>query len=368
MHSETVTNNHQTGPSIAIAGAGLIGLCCAWSLVRLGAQVHVFDKGQPGAGASRAAAGMLAPAFEAAAEGSHPGLLALCLAARSLWPQFAREVEAETGIATGLDARPTLVAARDVSQLHALQRLSQALEDHNLPALSLDGDAIAAIEPALNPGCAGGLLLESDGQVDNRAVIAALLSALHRRGVPVHTGLDIAQIERSGEGFLLPGGGRVDVLVDATGWQAPGMRPVRGVALALERSPALPSRVVRFGHRYLVPKRDRLILGATVEPGVSHLRADGPSVMALLDAGESICPAIASARLIERWAGVRPASADSAPVIGWTAARRYIAGGHYRNGVLLAPLTGEIVARHILTGERSAMAAGFDPSRRSLHA
>ena len=349
---------------VAIAGAGLIGLFCAWSLARRGVDVVVFDRDMPGQGASSAAAGMLAPAYEAAGEsGAHPHLFELCIAAANAWPEVASTLEAEAEMQ--IDYRPaaTLAVAGDISQLHHLRRISSGCRARGLPFESLDARAAAAIEPSLQPGLAGALLLSSDAQVDNRRTLAALLRANARRGVELRIGMALEDVEIRPDGVSLPDGSGADLLVDATGWRAQAITPVKGVAIAFAPMPGLPQRVVRFGKHYLVPKRDRVILGATVQPGESDTDVSGPAVVALVGAAERVCPAVADAEIIERWAGVRPRSADLAPLIGWRGARRYVAGGHYRNGVLLAPLTGELVASHLTTGQRSPLAAAFDPLR-----
>lgn len=352
---------------VAVAGAGLIGLFCAWSLARRGVKVTVFDHARPGGGASHAAAGMLAPAYEAAGEsGAHPRLFDLCLAGAAIWPEVTSRLETESGLSIDYRRRSTLAVAGDISQLHHLERIAGGCRQRGLGFEPLDARAAHALEPALQPALAGALLLPSDMQVDNRRTLAALVRALSRRGITLHTGQDIRDVETGPAGVRLPDGQVADVLVDATGWRAAGMTPVKGVALALAPGPALPGRVVRFGQHYLVPKRERVVLGATVRPGESDSDVSGPAVISLIDSAERICPGVAGTQIIERWAGVRPRTPDRAPLIGWQGTRRYLAGGHYRNGVLLAPLTGEIVAGHILEGERDGLAAAFDPGRRGV--
>lgn len=349
---------------VAIAGAGLIGLFCAWSLARRGVEVVVIDRSQPGQGASRAAAGMLAPAYEAAGEeDAHPRLLELCLEAARAWPDIARQLETDSGIGVDYRPGPTLAVAGDISQLHHLGRISAGCRSARLPFEILDPVAAHAIEPSLKEGIAGALLLPSDAQVDNRRTLEALMRALARRDVTFHIGMSVDDVETGTNGVRLPDGSHADVLIDATGWRAAAMMPVKGVAIALAKRPGLPGKVVRFGTHYLVPKRDRIVLGATVQPGESDNDVNGSAVAGLIAAAERICPAICDAEIIDRWAGVRPRSRDLAPLIGWRRPGHYVAGGHYRNGVLLAPLTGELVASHLLTGTQSALAAAFDPLR-----
>ncbi len=362
--------NHSTSPPsqpparVAIAGAGLIGMFCAWSLARRGVEVVVFDHRQPGQGASRAAAGMLAPAYEAAGEdGAHPRLLELCIAAAQGWPEVARQLEAESGVKVDYRPGPTLAVAGDISQLHHLERISAGCRACNLPFETLDSQSAQVVEPALQASIAGALLLPSDAQVDNRRTVEALVRALDRRGVALRIGMSLEDVETLPHGVRLPDGSGADILIDATGWRAPAMTPVKGVAIALARGAGMPHKVVRFGTHYLVPKSDRIVLGATVQPGDSDSDVRESAVIGLVAAAERVCPAVLDARIIDRWAGIRPRSRDLAPLIGWHRPGYYVAGGHYRNGVLLAPLTGELVASHLLTGTRSPLAAAFDPLR-----
>lgn len=351
----------------AIVGAGVIGLFCALSLIERGVAVTLVDRRAPGWGASRAAAGMLAPAFEAASEaGAHPGLFELCRAGAQMWPAIASRLGETSGIDVAYRPGPSLAVASDVSQLHRIERLRRGLVARRVPFQPLDREGLIHHAPQLAPGLPAGLLLPTDGQVDNRALIAALTKLLAQRGARFQTGIDVRGFSITEAGVALPGGIRADLVIDARGWQVPGMVPVKGTALSLAPHPDLPDRVVRFGGGYLVPKPGRVVLGASAEAGRSDGVIEESIIGRLLGQAERVCPAVREAAIGERWSGIRPKTADLGPVIGWVAPRHYVLGGHYRNGILLAPLTAEMAAGHILTGQRSALAASFDPARPAL--
>ena len=352
---------------IAVLGAGLAGLFCALSLSERGVRVTLVDRGVPGGGASQAAAGMLAPAFEAAGgQGAHPGLFDLCRAGAELWRSIAARLASEAGIDIGYRSGPSLAVASDVSQLHRIEVLRRGLMARSVPFEILDAEGLKWHAPMLRASLPAGLVLPSDGQVDNRALVAALVQILAKRQVEMQAGMVVTRLRADEQGIMLNDALRADAVVDARGWQVPGMQPVKGTALSLTPHPGLPDRVVRFGGAYLVPKAGRVVLGASVEVGRSDAVIEESTIGKLLNQAERVCSAVRHADILERWSGIRPKTADLGPVIGWIGQRHYVVGGHYRNGVLLAPLTGEIAATHILTGERSPLAAAFDPARPAL--
>lgn len=352
---------------IAVLGAGLAGLFCALSLSERGVRVTLVDRGQPGSGASQAAAGMLAPAFEAAGDASaHPALFDLCVAGAELWQSVAPRLSAEAGTDVGYQPGPSLAVASDVSQLHRIEVLRRGLIARSVPFEPLDAEGLKWHAPMLRASLPAGLVLPSDGQVDNRALVAALVKVLVQRRVEMQAGMVVTRLEADEDGITLNDALRADAVIDARGWQVPGMQPVKGTALSLRPHAGLPDRVVRFGGAYLVPKAGRVVLGASVEAGRSDAVIEESVVGQLLNQAERVCPAVRDTQILERWSGIRPKTADLGPVTGWIGQRHYVVGGHYRNGVLLAPLTGEIAASHILTGERSPLAAAFDPARPAL--
>jgi glycine oxidase len=344
---------------VRIEGAGLAGLACAWGLVRAGAgvAVRVVDVAVPGRGASWAAAGMIAPGFEAAGSaGHHRDMLALALRSAGMWPEFARELEAVSGLGVGYRALPTLALARTPEEAERLARIAAGLALAGQGALA-QGEGESALrlrEPALAEGIGGGLVLESDMQVDARALVQALLVALERLGVAFGAAGDRDE--------------PADAVILAHGWQTTGLGvvPVKGQLMAIRRQPGHPEHVLRAGGLYVVPKADRVLIGASVEPGRSDRDVDEGLLDTMRERACRLCPALAHGEVVERWAGVRPVTRDGAPVLGRLKDGRYIAAGHGRNGVLLAPVTSAILSALVLDGKTDELARRFGPLREGL--
>ena len=145
--------------------------------------------------------------------------------------------------------------------------------------------------------------------------------------------------------------------------EAFGIEPVKGAAFALQPASDLPDHIIRFGHHYIVPKVDRVIVGATIEPGVRDTRPDVDLLNELRKTAAEVCPGAASAKIIDTWSGLRPKTADHAPLLGRLENGDFIASGHYRNGILLAPVTAKIMADLILDERVTELSAAFDPAR-----
>jgi glycine oxidase ThiO len=367
-------------PRIAIIGAGIIGLGCALELAQRGSEIVVFDKNAPGRGASWAAAGMLAPAFEAAAYG--PGadhLFELCLASSKLWPDWAKRLEQMTGMASGYNPEPTIAIKSEPSDV-SYEALARALIDKNIAHQQLGQHDLSTIEPRLAAHVQSGIRLPTDTQVDNRLTLLSLISACaHLPNVDIKHGE--AELEFGASGFRHEG---FDVTLVCAGWQTSIVKtmidggilklvnvdpvldeidPYGGQMLSVERTAASPNTTIRAGDLYIVPKRDRVIIGATVEPGVVRDHSETSDIDALLQRASAFCPSLADARVLETWAGVRPGTDTHAPLMGETQADGlFVASGHYRNGILLAPITAKIMADLIIDGEASTLARHFWPS------
>lgn len=322
---------------IAIAGAGIVGLTCAWWLVEAGHEVAVYDPA-PASGASHAAAGMIAPAGEAWF--GEESLLRLGLASAALWPGFAER------IGVGLQRCGTLLAGRDADDLAVIHRCTDLLRTLGLPVGEAD-------EPILSDRVAGTAFLPDDAAVDPREATAALLRLLGDRVVR----------ERAPE--RPPGDA---LLVRCTGTAAhPSIRPVRGEVLRL-RCEDMPRHVIRglvHGEPvYLVPRPSgELVVGATSESHDSAPVATVGGVLRLLDAARTLMPALDRAEVREVIARDRPGTADNGPLIGWTAERELLAAGHYRGGVLLAPVTAAAITALVEGREPPAEVEPFHPSR-----
>lgn len=378
-----MSSSSSSTPRVGIIGAGIIGLSVAYELaVRRGVRVTVHDVRPHGRGASWAAAGMLAPAFEAAAEpGVHPRLFELCLEGAALWPEFASELAARTGASVGLDETASLAVALDDAEVARLDRVAGTLALKGISHDWLTGDLMRAVEPALSAEVRGGLELSTDFRVHNRLTVTALLKALHDS--PKATFADGPAPLRSVGGKLVLAGH--DAIVVAAGWESASVKVEEngqlyslvnwetaldeidchgGQMLSVKAGEGAPVRVVRAGHIYLVPRRGEVVIGATMEPD-RVIDAPEPDVIdALRQAGARLCPGLADAPVVESWAGVRPGTPDHAPFIGPTSTPGlFVAAGHYRNGILLAPVTARIIADQIIGTSAGDLAAAFSPHR-----
>jgi glycine oxidase len=370
-------------PRIAVIGAGIIGLSAAYELaVRRGARVTIFDVRPPGRGASWAAAGMLAPAFEAAAEpGVHPRLFELCLASAALWPEFAGELAARSGVDVGFDRTPSLAAALDGGEAGRLSRIAAVLSASGVAHTALAAADILRLEPAINPVVLGGLELPSDFRVHNRQTVMALLAAL-RASSTVTFVAGAAPLKSAGGKLSLEGH---DAVLVAAGWETAVIKVEErgalfslvnwetalgdidchgGQMLSVAAGESAPMRVVRAGHVYLVPRGGQVVIGATVEPDRAIDAPEAEVIEALRLEGVRLCPGLADAPVAESWAGVRPGTPDQAPFIGETVTPGlFVAAGHYRNGILLAPVTARLLADLILDGKRGGLIEAFTPRR-----
>jgi len=379
---------HQPSPDAVVVGGGVIGLGIAWRAALAGMAVTVVDEA-PGRGASWAAAGMLAPVTEVH-YGERP-LLSLNLAAAARWPAFAAEVEEASGLPVGYRPGGTLAVARDADDNAALEDLYQFQLRCGLEVERLRSRECRQLEPGLAPSIRGGILAAGDHQVDNRALVEALLVACQRAGVRMVRGR-VAELAVQADrvtGVLLAGGGPVPspadgetlaagVVVLAAGcWSGglrglaaealPPVRPVKGQLLYL-RGPAdqpLCSRNVRGLEVYVVPRTDgRVVVGATIEEQGFDTTVTAGAVADLLRAALELLPDVAELELAETVVGLRPGSPDNAPMLGLAGPDGLVvATGHYRNGILLTPVTADAIAELLATGRAPEMLAPFAPGR-----
>jgi glycine oxidase len=353
-------------PEVIIIGAGVVGLGAAWRLAQRGAVVTVFDKGCAGQGASHAAAGMLAACAEA--EPGEEALVALGRLSQSLWPDFAAELEQASGLSVDLRREGTLLlalTADDQKRLHHHLAFQQAL---GLPLEWISAAEVRRREPHLAAAIAGAIWSPEDHQVDNRKLAAALRVAAERAGATIHEHTPVERIIVANgrtSRIALADGSEIpaDVVVLAAGaWSRaiaglppalrPPVRPVKGQMIALAMDVPLISHVVWAPGVYLVPRNDgRLLLGATVEEKGFDTALTAGGVLSLLEAAWRALPAIEELPVAEMWVGHRPGSRDDAPILGPGPVEGLVyATGHHRNGILLAPVTANAVARLVLDG------------------
>jgi glycine oxidase len=374
----SAVSEHARG-DCAVLGGGLIGLGIAWRAALAGLRVHLVDP-DPGTGASTAAAGMLAPVTEA-----HYGeerLLDLNLRAARLYPGFVAELEEATGLSAGLDTRGTLAVAFDRDDRAVLAETAAYQRRLGLESTLLTGREARALEPMLAPGVQSGLLVEGDHHVDNRLLHRALMEAVAGAGVRIHrTRAELLVEHDRARGLRLESGGTLtaDQVVLAAGcWSSeipglppgvlPRVRPVRGQILRLAmRNPHLLSRtiraLVRGGYVYLVPRaHGELVIGATSDELGFDTTVTAGGVYELLRDAHEVVPGITELSLVETRTGLRPGSPDNAPLLGPTALPGLIAAtGHYRNGVLLTPITADAIAAVLADGALPEYAAPFSP-------
>ncbi|MBI3420380.1 MAG: glycine oxidase ThiO [Proteobacteria bacterium] len=363
-----------------IVGAGVAGLSIGWRLSQAGWDVDIYDKGAAGHGASWAAAGMLAAILE-----SEPGeekLLPFLLESQELWPDFAHELETVSSHAVGYIESGTLFAARERDDMGILRQRHDYLSKHGMILEWLDRAQLLEREPCINPRAYGALLSPEDHQVDNRALVVALLSACRKAGVKIHeyTPVEEVLIERNSVAGFVSKGHKIPaahLLLAAGAWSGsikglpenflPPVYPLKGQMLALQMDLGKPilRHVLWTPRVYLVPRTDgRLVIGATMEDkGFEEVQRAG-SVLHLLREAFEILPGIEELPLIESWTGLRPTSTDDAPILGGSGIGGLsFATGQHRHGILLTPLIAGVMAEYIDKGILQEIAAPFTMAR-----
>jgi glycine oxidase len=353
---------------VLVIGGGAIGLSIAWRARERGMSVTLLERDALGGGTSRVAAGMLAPVSEAEFGESGRRALELGLRSASIWPAFAAELEAASGVELGLLRTGTLVLARDEDEARELERQIAFRQGLGLSTRRLRASEAREREPALAPAMRLALEAPDDHSVDPRRMLQALRAACESSGVQLREHAPVARIETDAAGratgaALAEGGGSFAaerVVLAAGAWSARlldgvPVRPVRGQLLRL-RDPAgagMLGRVVRFEGGYLVPRGDgRYVLGATMEERGFDVEPDVSGIYELLREAIEIVPGVRELKIEELCVGLRPGMPDNAPALGAAEPGGPIwAAGHHRNGILLAPLTARLIAA-LLAGER----------------
>ena len=355
-------------PNVAIIGAGVIGLGIAWRLAMRGVPVAVFDKGACGAGASHAAAGMLAACAEA--EPGEEALVTLGRASQARWPAFAAELKQASGVDVGLRPEGTLVVALTSDDQARLSHQLVFQQKLGLPLQWITAAETRRREPHLAGKLAGAVFSPEDTQVDNRKLAAALRIAAEAAGAGISEHQAVKTISNDAgrvDGIVLADGRKVaaDVVVLAAGaWSRsidglapelrPPVRPIKGQMLALRMDPTAPllTHVVWAPGAYLVPRLDgRLLVGATVEEKGYDTSLTAGGILTLLEAAWRVVPAVEELPIDEMWVGHRPGSRDDAPILGTGLIDGLIyATGHHRNGILLTPITADAIAELVFEG------------------
>lgn len=359
-----------------IVGGGIIGLGIGWRARQLGLSVLVLDRDDPPSAASTVAAGMLAPVTETTF--GEDLLLRLNLQSARRWPGFAEELSLTSGINLADHPRGIMHIALDRDQSESLSRLFEHQQELGLEVQWLSSMACRRLEPGLHPSTRAGILAGGDWAVNPRRVLEALRIALTAAGGQVRHGSEVAQVSGgsvrlvtgevlTAEQVVVAAGSWSGLIAGVPAYLTKALRPVKGQILRLRSTAATPvplNHTLRTEDVYLVPRPDgEVVAGATMEEKGFDTTSTAGGIFELLRAADELLPGIREMELIEVAAGLRPGTVDNAPILGTIEPGLVIATGHYRNGVLLAPVTADGIAELLAKGDLPAELAGFGPGR-----
>jgi glycine oxidase len=372
-----MTIGTETRSDVVIIGGGIMGCAVALRLAQRGVSATVIERGIPGAEASSAAAGILGPQMESDVAGP---LLELGLRSRALYPALAAELRDATGIDIGYVKSGVLAVAFDAVQEADLGARRTWQLARGLRVDSLSPGTLHEIEPALSPAVIAGVRFPDDGQVNARDLARALSQAAAAAGARFLQGRYVRRvvIERGAatgvelDGEVLPAAtvvvaaGSWSGLIEGAGLPAQVVRPARGQMVSIETRPPIFRHVISVhGRGYLVPRRDGSVLaGSTMEMAGFRKEVTVAGLAQILTLAHALVPALAEAPVTSTWSNFRPFTEDHLPVLGLTAVRGLVlATGHFRNGILLAPVTGQVIADLIAAGNPGVDLAPFSVAR-----
>jgi glycine oxidase len=370
------SNPFELDSDVVVIGGGVIGLSIARVLALRGVRgVTVIDKDDFGREASWAAGGILAPQVEADAADD---FFRLAHASRDLYPAFAKELRLESGIDVELDTTGTLYVALTEEQESELRRRYRWQQSEGLEVEWLTRAEVRALEPCLSADVRCALRFPNDFQVENRRLVEALLVSNRKSGVSLIDHCTVNQVSvttgkvrgvETSQGFI----GSKRVVLAAGAWSSMvdpqrilQVEPIRGQMLCFRSQPQIARHVIYGARGYLIPRRDgRLLAGSTSEHSGFDKRVTDEGAAAIKSMALEIVPQIATLSLMDTWAGFRPRAPDDLPVLGRSADidGLWYATGHYRNGILLAPITGKLIAEAIASGKVSSLMSVFSPER-----
>lgn len=374
---------HETA-DVVIIGGGVIGLTIARALVQRGvSDVMLLERSSLGAEASYAAGGILAPQAEADRVDE---FFELASQSRDLYPVLARELLAETGNDIELDTTGTLYLAFTERDEEEIERRREWQARAGLSVIKIGAEDARQLEPGIAENVRAALVFPGDIQVDNRRLLSALIAANERLGVRLITDTTVATVrvehERisgvetsrglvSTQRVVLAAGAWTSLIrAAATSQRLPRVQvePVRGQMLCFQTSPRLARHILYSPRGYLVPRLDgRVLAGSTTEHSGFAKQVTAGGVQAILSQAIEIAPVLASLEIAGTWAGLRPRAEDDWPVLGPCEIEGlFYATGHYRNGILLAPLTGQLIAEAIISNVISPLLSRFAPDRFDL--
>ncbi|MGH9430741.1 MAG: glycine oxidase ThiO [Terriglobia bacterium] len=367
-------------PDVLVIGGGIIGCSIALRLAQGGLRVTVLEKGNPGGEASSAAAGMIAPQGEIC--GRDP-FFELCAQSRDLYPNFISEIEQLTSRRIYYRRNGTMLLALNERETQELEQIYQGQTEAGLPVDRLTAAETRNRVGGLSPEIRKALYIAGDHSVDNEELSAALAVGCERLGVQFRAGAEAKRLKMNGKTlervetspngaggttlsagcYVLAAGAWSGLLAKDAGLKLPVI-PCRGQMMELEADTELPM-VVRAGHYYLVPRSGgRLLAGATAEYVGHHKAVTAEGLQSILEGASRMGPFVKQLRFRRAWSGLRPDTADHLPVLGRGSIQNLVyATGHFRNGILLAPVTAKLISELILKGSASCSLDAYSPER-----
>ncbi len=344
---------------VVIAGGGIIGVSLARDLRKHGASVLIVERSEPGREASHAAAGMLAYLDPMLPE----SLSRLAKASAALYPEFVHEIEDESGTKVDLRMQGTIVFSRGGAALSFTE------------CRSIGADEIARLEPGV-AFSGEAAYWTPEGSVDPRALIAASVKAAKHRGVDIASGSAVIEVEIEGGRAAAVKTAKAryaaSAVVNCCGAWAGQVeprrfptRPIKGQMLCVVARHGLLNHVVRAPEVYAVPRSDgRILIGSTLEDVGYDKRVDRETIQRLHQAASDLIPELDEAKMLETWAGLRPGTPDALPLLGATEIDNYfVAAGHYRDGILLAPVTAQVMSQVVRGSKADFDLSAFSPAR-----
>ena len=378
----TPTSSSTNQPDVIVIGGGLIGSSIALRLAQAKLRVSVFDRGEPGAEASSAAAGMIGPQGETAMPDA---FFALCAASHALYPDFIAEIEDLSGQDVGFRCEGSLLVAMDEKQVANLEKLFWNQSRAGLPLERLSVAGLGHKMPGLSKKIRMALGASEDHWIDNEKLTRAVIEAAHRLGVKFHARCAVEDLvvrdnrvetvhtrtsPHNGEPSLLSAGSFVLAagcwsggLASQAGLEL-AMQPCRGQMMEFESPREIP-HVVRAGTHYLVPRSARRVLvGTTAEYAGFEKSVTAEGMQSILNGAMKFAPFLKECVFLRSWAGLRPDTSDHLPILGYSKLDNLVlATGHFRHGILLAPITAQQISELILNRTSSVSLEPYRPGR-----
>jgi glycine oxidase len=343
---------------ILVAGGGIIGASIAWRLAQRGLSVMLCDSGRLGGEASWAGAGMLVPGSEF----DQPGeWLDFALRSLKLYPSYVSELEAGSDLVIDFSQPGSLEIAADEHDWERLRQRLVAQRELGFRPEEVPHSELMGRIPSLDSGLAGAVFYPQEGQVDPRTVISALRESLTRLGAVIRENVKVHSVHARGH-VTLDGGDSVEarrIVIAAGAWSSmlhvdgvqplPAVFPVRGHLIGYQMEPGSLPHVLRFRHTYIVQRRSGYTIAGTSEEQVGFQRAVNPGTAQDIAMRAGRLWHTLEGRAFEAWTGFRPGTSEDGPLLGrWLGTRIWLAYGHYRNGILLAPVTAERITNEIM--------------------